>query len=299
MPKADRATKAFAYATILVPALGTVSAISLAARHGLQRVDIGLLLGMYVLAMLGITMGYHRLFAHRSFRTSAWGRTALAIGGSMAAQGPVLFWAAIHRRHHQRSDRPGDPHSPVAAGETAKINVAGPWHAHVGWMLDAHALSYRKLVPDLMADKTIRAVDRAYPLWVLAGLVIPAVIGRGPLRELVGSRLRTPVGGLVRIFVAHHVTWCNNSLCHFIGTRPFDTPDLSRNNFVLAVLTFGEGWHNSHNASPSAARHGVRWRQLDAVFYLLRMLERLDVLRDLRVGRARTLPDINVATSRD
>jgi len=283
MTKSNHTAKALAYATIVIPTFGAVCAVVLAAIHGLRGSQVALLAAMYTVTMLGVTMGYHRLFAHRSFQTTRWMRALLGILGSMAAQGPVLFWAAVHRRHHQRSDQPGDPHSPVTDLGSKRASLRGLWHAHVGWMLGNHDVSVPRAVPDLMKDKTLLAIDRAYPISVLAGLAIPALLGGALAESWAGAGYGFLWGGLLRIFVAHHVTWCINSLCHFVGTRPFQTPDLSRNNFVLAVLTFGEGWHNNHHASPGAARHGIHWWQVDTVYYIVRILEGLEIVRNVRM----------------
>lgn len=282
MSTTGRTATIFTYVTVLLPAFGAICAALLAAFDGVRVLDVGLLVSMYCATMLGITMGYHRLLAHRSFETNKWGRAALAILGSMAAQGPLLYWVAVHRRHHQRSDQPGDPHSPVANGKHRGASARGFWHAHLGWMFEDHNLNFRKLVPELMKDRTLMTIDRAYPIWALMGLLIPTLIGGIVTGSLPGAGHGFLWGGLLRVFAAHHATWSINSICHVVGTRPFATPDLSRNNFALALLTFGEGWHNNHHAFPAAAQHGIRWWQLDIVYYIVCFLEGLGIVRSVR-----------------
>lgn len=274
--------RSIAALSILAPTIGAVIAIAIGVRHGVRGVDIALLLSLYCFSMLGITMGYHRLFAHRSFRAAKPARIVLGILGSIAAQGPVYFWSAIHRRHHQRSDQPGDPHSPTLAGD-GELTPNGLWHAHVGWMFVHQSLRYQRSIPDLLEDGELRVIDRLYPFWIALGLAIPAAIGGLADRTWAGAGLGLLWGGLLRIFVAHHVTWCINSVCHALGTRPFDTRDASRNNLPLAILTFGEGWHNNHHASPASARHGMRWWQIDLVYWAIRLLETCGLAWDVRV----------------
>jgi stearoyl-CoA desaturase (delta-9 desaturase) len=269
---------------MLLPTLGATVALYFGVRDGVRLVDVALLVTFYGLSMLGITMGYHRLFSHRSFRAHAAVRTALAMLGSTAAQGPLFYWVAVHRRHHQRSDQTGDPHSPVLVGDWA-LTPRGFWHAHIGWMFQYQSLDFRKLIPDLLEDRTLRRIDGLYPLWVLLGLALPTIVGGVVDRSWAGAGLGLLWGGLLRIFVAHHVTWCINSLAHSVGTRPFETPDASRNNLLLAVLTFGEGWHNNHHASPASARHGLHWWQIDPVYWLTRLLEKAGLVSDVRIGK--------------
>jgi stearoyl-CoA desaturase (delta-9 desaturase) len=257
---------------IIVPTLGAVAATALAFEQGVRTIDIVLLCLLYAASMLGVTLGYHRLFAHRSFVANRTTKAVLAMLGSAAAQGPLFFWTAVHRRHHQRSDQFEDPHSPLTPGDL-KLTARGFWHAHVGWMFQHQPLKYRKLIPDLLGDPMLRRIDRLYPMWVLAGLLVPSAIGGLVSQSWAGAVLGFLWGGLLRIFIAHHVTWCINSVSHVLGTRPFNTPDRSRNNFVLAVLTFGEGWHNNHHARPASARHGIHWWQLDLVYYIVCFLE--------------------------
>lgn len=200
----------------------------------------------------------------------------------MAAQGPLLFWAAVHRRHHTFSDRPGDPHSPNLHDEGLKNYLRGFWHAHAGWLFSPEINDWALYVPDLLKDLTIVKVSRLYLAWVLFGLAVPAVVGAlltGTLKGAAGALLW---GGLIRISLTHHTTWSVNSICHLYGTRTFQSQDLSTNNFWLAVPSFGESWHNNHHAFPGSAFHGFRWWQIDFSGYVIRLLQSLNLAWDVK-----------------
>jgi stearoyl-CoA desaturase (delta-9 desaturase) len=252
--------------------------------------DLVVLAITYALTGLGITVGYHRLFTHRSFKTTRLVRAVLAVLGSMAVEGPVLEWVATHRKHHRFSDRPGDPHSPHVDCTPGLSGVLrGLAHAHFGWMLRgkerANPARYAK---DLLADRDLRLISRTFPLWVLAGLALPFGLGVVLTGSLVGGVTGLLWGGAVRIFLLHHATFSINSLCHSFGRRPFDTRDQSRNLAWLAPLAFGEAWHNNHHAFPSSARHGLgRW-QLDPGGWLIAALVRVHLAWDVvRISPAR------------
>jgi len=256
--------------TILLPCVG----VAIAAVRGASALDLVLFAGFYFATQLGITAGFHRLFAHGSFDTTPVIKTLLIAAGSMAAQGSLLFWVAAHRRHHQFSDRPGDPHSP---------DLDGFWHAHVGWMFTyVPEADWARTVPDLLKDDHIFGVSRHYVAFVLAGLAAPAAIagvatwsGEGALDGLLW-------GGLVRVFCAHHATWAVNSVCHRFGQRPQTTRDRSRNVPALALITLGESWHNNHHARPASARHGFTTWQVDPTYAFIRLLERSGAAWDVR-----------------
>jgi stearoyl-CoA desaturase (delta-9 desaturase) len=228
-------------------------------------------------------MGYHRLFTHKSFKCVAPIRAALCIAGSMAAQGPVIFWVACHRKHHMYSDEADDPHSPHFAGGGLKGLLLGWWHSHVGWMLHHAPENYFRLAPDLLRDKLVVRLSKLYFVWVAAGIVIPGIVGGLVTRTAMGCVTGMLWGGLARIFIVHHTTWSINSICHMFGSAPFGSEDESRNNVACALLTFGEGWHNNHHAFPTSARHGLFWWQLDLVYLMIRGLERLGLATDIRV----------------
>ena len=259
-------------AAIVLPFAGFVVAIVSLWGWGFGWTDFGLLAGMYLLSALGITVGFHRLFTHKSFETIGVVRFALAALGSMAVQGSVLRWVAQHRRHHQHSDTELDPHSPHHGGRGLFGRVRGFLHAHVGWAFQPDALGLDRYVTDLRKSVAVRVASALFPLWIVLGLVVPAVIGGLVTGSWAGALFGLVWGGLVRVFLVHHVTWSVNSAGHLWGSRPYKCDDHSRNNVVLGVLALGEGWHNSHHAFPTSARHGLRWWQPDASYYLIRLL---------------------------
>jgi len=254
--------------------------------RGLSLLDLTLCLSFYAITMLGITLGYHRLFTHRSFKCGDTLRAALCIAGSMAAQGPIFFWTACHRRHHRHSDEEGDPHSPHHHGPGVSGVLRGWWYSHVGWMLSHAPENYVRLVPDLIREPQLRMLNRYYWLWVIGGILLPGVIALAITGSLVAGASAVLWGGFVRVFLVHHSTWSINSICHLFGDSPYETEDQSRNNLVCALLTFGEGWHNNHHAFPTSARHGLEWWQCDVVYGLIRGLSWFRLTWDIRVPSA-------------
>jgi stearoyl-CoA desaturase (delta-9 desaturase) len=230
---------------------------------------------VYVLTGLGVTVGFHRLFTHRSFKAKPAVRAVLAILGSAAIEGPVISWVADHRKHHAFSDRPGDPHSPhVDHGVGWLGALRGLAHAHVGWLfIHTQRGARARYAPDLLADPVIRFVDRTFVVWVIGGLALAFGLGVAIGGSVVAGLTGLLWGGAIRIFVLHHATYSINSICHVFGRRRFATTDESRNVFWLSLLTFGESWHNNHHAFPTSARHGLgRW-QLDPSAIVIRGLE--------------------------
>jgi stearoyl-CoA desaturase (delta-9 desaturase) len=231
----------------------------------------------------GITVGFHRLFTHRAFKTTKTMRFVWAVLGSMALEGPVIEWVAYHRRHHQFSDEAGDPHSPHHDhGHGFRGAIRGLFHAHVGWVLFSdEPAEEERYAPDLMADPVVRFVDRTFVLWAVLGLAIPFGLGYLLTGTLVGGLLGLLWGGAVRIFVLHHITFCVNSLCHFFGRRDYETGDESRNVAWLAPFTFGEAWHNNHHAFPTSARHGLGRAELDPSAALITLMEKTGLAWDV------------------
>jgi stearoyl-CoA desaturase (delta-9 desaturase) len=268
---------------VVLPFLGLAAVPALLWGRGFGWADLGLLLGGYALTALGVTVGFHRLFSHRSFEAVRPVRFALAALGSMAVQGPLLKWVALHRRHHQHSDRPGDPHSPHHAGAGPLGALRGLWHAHLGWVFRADPPGLDRYVPDLLKCRTARSVSALFPVWVVAGLGFPALLGGLVALNWAGALSGLVWGGLARVFLVHHVTWSVNSVCHFWGRRPFDSRDHSRNNLLFGVLALGEGWHNNHHAFPTSARHGLSWWQIDVSYWVIRALERLGLAWGVRL----------------
>jgi stearoyl-CoA desaturase (delta-9 desaturase) len=252
--------------------------------------DLLVLAITYTLTGLGITVGYHRLFTHRSFKTTRAVRAVLAVLGSMAVEGPTIEWVATHRKHHRFADQPGDPHSPhVDRAPGWRGALRGLAHAHVGWIFRGKDMANpRRYASDLLADRDLRFISRTFPLWVVAGLAFPFGLGVALTGSIAGGLTGLLWGGAVRVLILHHATFSINSLCHFFGRRPFATGDESRNLAWLAPLAFGEAWHNNHHAFPTSARHGLgRW-QLDPGAWLIGALERCHLAWDVvRISPAR------------
>jgi stearoyl-CoA desaturase (delta-9 desaturase) len=245
--------------------------------------DLLVLAITYTLTGLGVTVGYHRLFTHRSFKTGRTMRALLAVFGSMAVEGPVIEWVATHRKHHRFSDHHGDPHSPhVDRAPGWRGTLRGLGHAHVGWMFRGKDMANPgRYAKDLLGDRDMRFISATFPLWVAVGLALPFGLGFALSGSLVGGLTGLLWGGLVRILVLHHMTFSINSLCHVFGRRPFATDDESRNLAWLAPFAFGEAWHNNHHAFPTSARHGLGPRQLDISAWLITGLERCHLAWDV------------------
>jgi stearoyl-CoA desaturase (delta-9 desaturase) len=252
--------------------------------------DLLILAIFYMVIGSGITVGFHRLFTHRSFKCGRVMRFIFAALGSAAAEGPVIDWVATHRKHHQFSDVEGDPHSPHVGHEGGfKGALMGLVHAHVGWVFsDMEVADERRYAPDLLADPLLKFVDRTFVLWVIAGLA--AAFGLGVLLSgtVAGGLTALLWGGAARIFLMHHATFSINSLCHFFGKQEYDTGDESRNLAWLAIPTWGEAWHNTHHAFPTSFRHGAGRRQIDLSAVFIRLLEIAGIAYDVvRIDPAR------------
>ena len=267
---------------IVVPLLGLISAPFFLWGWGFSWTDLGLFIGMYLLTALGITIGFHRLFVHRSFETYTWVKFVLAVFGSMAVQGSLFKWVAFHRRHHQHSDRPDDPHTPHQSGRGVFGVIRGAWHAHIGWLFQPDPPGLSEYVKDLEKSRALRVADAVARVG-RPGARDPGVIGGLVKGRWLGVWAGLIWGGPVRIFLVHHVTWSVNSACHLWGLRPYASEDESRNNVVFGILALGEGWHNAHHAFPTSARHGLRWWQIDVSYYLIRLLALLGLAWKIRV----------------
>lgn len=267
--------------TILIPLAGVIFVPVIVWGWGFRWTDLCLLLGMYLLTVLGITVGFHRLFVHRSFETYTWLKFIWAVLGSMAVQGPLFRWVATHRRHHQHADAPGDPHSPQFSGGFFNL-VRAFWHAHTGWLFDPEPADAARYIKDLTGSRALRIVNGLFPLWVILGLAIPALAGGLLTGTWWGALTGFIWGGLVRVFLVHHVTWSVNSACHLWGLRPYESNDESRNNALFGLLALGEGWHNTHHAFPTSARHGLRWWQLDISYWVIRLMSMLGLAWNLK-----------------
>jgi stearoyl-CoA desaturase (delta-9 desaturase) len=268
---------------VLIPFIGVIAAICSLWGWAFTWTELVSLVGMFLATGFGITVGFHRLFAHRAFDTVRPVKVVLAALGSMAVQGPVLRWVAIHRRHHHYSDEADDPHSPHHYGGGVRGVLAGLWHAHVGWIFRGDIPDLARYVRDLHHDGVLRFMSQLSLVWVALGLVIPTVFCGVIAGTWSGALLGFLWGGLVRVFLVHHVTWSINSVCHLWGTRPFDSEDHSRNNLLFGIFALGEGWHNNHHAFPASARHGLRWWEVDMSYVVIRVMERLGLVWRVRV----------------
>ena len=247
---------------VVLPFLATLFAIELLWQRAVNWTDLALLVAFNLLAGLGVTVGYHRMLTHRSFQPHPVVKFIFLAFGSMAVEGPALEWAATHIKHHAHSDREGDPHSPVE----------GFWHAHMGWLFNRSFADPNIYCRNLVKDPIVVFVSRTFIFWVILSLAIPFAIGgwTGLLW-----------GGLVRIFLTHHITWSVNSVCHTFGKREFETRDQSRNEWIVGLLGLGEGWHNNHHAFPRSAFHGLHWWQFDLSGYVIWTLERVGLASDV------------------
>ena len=245
--------------------------------------DLAIFGVVYVVTGLGVTVGFHRLLTHRSFKTSRALRGIFAALGSAAIEGPVISWVADHRKHHTFSDADGDPHSPhVGHGGGLRGTLRGLFHAHMGWLfIHTERGAKRRFARDLLDDPVVSFVDRTFVLWALIGLAVPFALGYAIGGTLVAGLTALLWGGAVRVFLVHHFTYSINSVCHVFGRRQFPTGDQSRNVFWLALPTLGEAWHNNHHAFPTSAFHGLRRWELDPSAAVIWALERLGLIWDV------------------
>lgn len=284
-PKLEAAQHIHAIVVGVGSLLGVIAAIALILLgHPIGKTEVGLFLVCTVIIGVGTSVGFHRYFTHRSFKASRPVHIALAILGSMAAQGPVIFWVALHRLHHELSDKSGDPHSPNLHGDGILDRIRGLWYAHVGWTYKYAVPNANYYAGDMIRDKTISKISKQYLWWVAIGLLIPAVLGGLFTQTWFGVLTGFLWGGLVRMFFWHNMVWCITSVAHVIGTRPLKSGDLSTNNFWLAIPTMGESWHNNHHAFPHVAIVGFEWWQLDPSGWLIRAMETMGWVWDVKVA---------------
>ncbi len=243
---------------VVLPFLGTIYAMVMLWQQYVDWLDVTLMIVFYIISGLGITIGFHRMLTHKSFETSRPLKALFLIMGCMALEGDPTSWASTHIQHHAHSDDDDDPHSPLE----------GLWHSHIGWLF-SHKHNIEMYGKWLTKDPTIVWVTKTWYIWAALGIVIPT---------LIAGWSGLIWGGLVRIFLTHHITWSVNSICHTFGRRDYNTRDASRNNFIVGLLAFGEGWHNNHHAFPRSAFHGLRWWQIDVSAYIIRGLEKLGLV---------------------
>ncbi|MEZ5077017.1 MAG: fatty acid desaturase [Solirubrobacterales bacterium] len=283
MGEMSRTEKAVNLGAVVLPFLATLAAIVLLWNKLVSPADLIIAAVMYLVTAVGITVGFHRLLTHRAFQTSKPLEYAFAILGSMAVEGPVMDWVADHRKHHAHTDEAGDPHSPhVDVDGHRKGALAGLWHAHSGWLMSTQGRAdWKKYATDLYEDPVMRTINRRFPLLVLATLAIPTLAGFLVSGTWVGALTGLLWGGLVRIFFVHHVTWSVNSVCHFLGSRRFDTDDLSTNVFWLAIPSLGESWHHNHHAFPRSAVHGLKRWEPDPSAMIISGMEKVGLARNV------------------
>ncbi len=259
---------------LFLPAVATAGGIVLAFLGKVSIVDLGLLVGMYLLTGLGLTLGHHRLFTHRSFEAPKFVRWTLAILGAMNAQGAPIIWAAVHRQHHAYPDQAGDPHSPHEGRRPGLWGLLRAiFHAHFHVISQVQPVELERYVPDLERDPFLRWMEKWSTLPVVLGMLIPFVAGWLLSGSWMGALTGCLWGGWVRLFVIAHATGSVNSLCHFFGSKRFEIQDHAGNVPWLAPITFGESWHHNHHAFPTSARHGLKWWELDLSWMAIRCLE--------------------------
>jgi stearoyl-CoA desaturase (delta-9 desaturase) len=255
--------QALTLAIVVIPLAATVFAIVRLWQREVVPIDIEMMVGLYLLTGFGITIGFHRFATHRSFQSHPVVEFVLLALGSMAIEGNVIQWVADHWKHHKYSDRPGDPHSPME----------GLIHAHIGWFFGSNRGTPEQDAKHVLKDPIACFISRTFVLWATLGIALPFLFDgwRGVLW-----------GGLVRVFITHHLTWSVNSICHQFGRRAFETPDESHNQWIVGVFGLGEGWHNNHHAFPESAFHGLKWYQIDFSGYVIRGLERARLISGVR-----------------
>ncbi|HEY3976757.1 MAG TPA: acyl-CoA desaturase [Streptosporangiaceae bacterium] len=283
---------------VAVPLLALLAVVPLAWGWGIGWHDVVLAIAFYCIAGLGVSMGLHRYFTHGSFKAKRGFKIALAIAGSMALEKPVITWVADHRRHHKHSDKEGDPHSPWRFGDDWKALTKGLVFAHVGWLFDGDVTAKEKFCPDWLADRDVTAISRWFPGLAAVSMLAPALIGGLWSMSWPGAVTAFFWATLVRIAFLHHITWSINSICHTFGKEDFEVRDKSRNVSWLAVLSFGESWHNLHHSDPTCARHGVLKGQIDISARLIWLAEKLGWAYDVRWPEEARLTSRRTGTTR-
>lgn len=276
-PRQEQLQRIVVLILTVLPLAGFVFAIVTFWGGSLTLLNAGIGIFFYYFTGLGVTIGFHRLFTHQSFQARRSLKIVLAIAGSMAVQGAIVDWVATHRRHHAFSDTEGDPHSPHLDDEDGSIKgtIKGLWHAHVGWLSTPELTDNSRWAPDMLADPDIVRINKRFGTLTFLSFALPAIMGGLITWSLEGFVTAFLWASLARIFVLHHVTWSINSICHYFGNRPFLSNDRSTNNWPLAIISFGESWHNGHHAFPTSAVHGIGRGQIDTTGAMIRLLEKM------------------------
>ncbi|MCZ4496252.1 MAG: stearoyl-CoA 9-desaturase [Thermoleophilia bacterium] len=278
----------------IVPLLGFAAAVAWAWGTSFHWPDAVAFVVMYTISIMGVTVGYHRMLTHSSFDTKPWVRYAWTGMAMLAIEGGPISWVADHRRHHAFSDKEGDPHSPHLHHDDDHDHslsgiLRGLWHSHVGWMFKTDRTLPERWAADMLKDPGLVRMERMFIPFVFISFLLPAAIGFALTGTLYGAVSAFLWGGLARILVAHHITWSTNSICHFFGKRPFDSDDHSTNNWLLAIVSFGESWHNNHHAFPSSAVHGLGKWQVDISAMVIRSMEKVGLAKNVKTPSAGAL----------
>jgi stearoyl-CoA desaturase (Delta-9 desaturase) len=286
-PQASVTHQIGAVVGVIMPIFGMAVAMIVSWRTGwFDLTHLTILVVGYYLTGFGITIGYHRLLTHRAFATYGWIRGLFMVLGALAIQKSPLEWCATHRKHHSLSDKPGDPHTPHGLGPGFINACRGLFHAHMGWLFTGHLTStdHRRYVPDLLQDRAAVWVHRFWePLFVPLSFLIPTLVAWAATGTGRGALMGFLWGGCARVFLQQHVTFSVNSICHMFGRRDFETNDESRNNYLFGILGAGEGFHNTHHAFPTSARHGLEWWQPDLSWCLIRSMQALGLAWDVKL----------------
>lgn len=240
-----------------------------------------LCLGLFLVRKFGITGGYHRYFSHRSFKTSRWFQFVLAWLGGMSAQKGALWWAAHHRHHHQHSDQEDDIHS---------VKQQGFYWAHVGWILAPDYNDYdAKRVKDLTKFRELVFIDKYHFIPPLTLAIATYVFGLLMTGTAMGGLTYFLWGFCLSTVILYHTTFAINSFCHLLGSRRYETGESSKNSFILAILTLGEGWHNNHHYYPHCARQGFFWWEIDPTYYVIKFLKLVRIVHEIKEPNKRVL----------
>jgi len=265
------------YASVI---LGT-HALACCAPFCFSWKNLGMMLGGWVITgMLGITLSYHRQLSHKAFTTPKWLEYALAYCGTLAVQGDPIEWVSSHRYHHLSTDTPADPHTPYE----------GFWWSHCGWFLDSSAterrVGNRSNASDMSDQPFYRFLQKTYGWHIAASVAVTYALGG--FEALVWAFA-------ARVCMVHHITWFVNSACHVWGNQQYHTGDLSRNNWWVGILAFGEGWHNNHHAFEFSCRHGLEWYQVDVTWYTIRLLQACGLASKLKYPSENQLKKLRIA----
>ena len=271
--------------TVAIPVIWFLVGISLPFFINIPWYFVLIWATMHYLGMIGISVGFHRLASHSSFKGTTFVKAMLLIFGSMSAQGPVIYWVSNHRRHHHKADKEGDVHSPYFTedGHKFKRKLWGLLHAHTGWMYRSNPSNPLRYASGLFKESYVVFVNKNYYIWILLGVVIPGFFALAIEFTFMNFFLGALYGGVVRLFTVQHATWSINSLTHMIGKRPYKRGGEATNLAILSLITAGESWHNNHHSFPSSARLGLHWWQFDPGYITLKILEKLRLVWDIKI----------------